>query len=74
MSLFAQLALIAHLSPATTINIVPLINILWLIGRIAFMYGYPERRFFGFFIGGFPTAGVTIAAIYYLLVNQIFGY
>lgn len=73
MSIVAQLTLIASLSSAATIKLVPLINVLWLIGRIAFVYGYPDKRLFGFFLSFYPTLGMVTAATYYVITNQMLG-
>ena len=70
--LFAcQLILVTYLTGKQTLNVVPLLNILFIVGRIFFFLGYPKYRGFGFTLGFVPLF-IAIAYTSYRYV-KLFG-
>jgi len=55
MSAFAQIISISFIDKALLIRVIPLINILFIIGRITFWLGYPKYRTFGFMCSAIPN-------------------
>jgi len=55
LSVFAQIISISFIDKSILIKLIPLINILFIVGRISFFYGYPNRRTFGFLCSAIPT-------------------
>lgn len=53
--LFAsQLCLVTYLTGKQALNIIPSLNLLYIVGRIFFFLGYPKKRSFGFLLGFEP--------------------
>jgi hypothetical protein len=55
MSAFAQIISISFIDKSILIKVIPLINILFVIGRITFWLGYPKYRTFGFMCSAIPN-------------------
>jgi len=55
MSAFAQIISISFMDKSLLIKVIPMINILFLIGRITFWLGYPKYRTFGFMCSAVPN-------------------
>lgn len=64
VSLLAQSVAIVYLTPAQVINVIPLANILFYIGRIAFWLGYPKFRTLGVVVTGAPNSLLIWFSIY----------
>lgn len=60
ISIFTQFALITFAEPHHLLRLIPLLNMLYLVGRIAFFAGYPKRRAFGFTVNVVPIAVVNV--------------
>jgi len=58
MSIMSQLILVTHLEPESILNVIPTLNLLFIMGRITFWLGYPKYRTFGFGVTAFPTIAV----------------
>ncbi len=54
LSAISQLILITNISESDILKTIPIINILFLIGRITFWLGYPRYRFFGITLSSIP--------------------
>lgn len=50
-----------YLSGAECLKYIPLINVLWLVGRVTFFLGYPEYRCYGWVFSNY----VNLAAVAY---------
>lgn len=48
ISVFSQLIFVSFAEPTTVLKLIPLINIVQFVGRVAFLAGYPMYRAFGF--------------------------
>jgi len=55
MSAFAQIICISFMDKSLLIKVIPMVNILFLIGRITFWLGYPKYRTFGFMCSAVPN-------------------
>jgi len=55
MTAFAQIISISFMDKSLLIKVIPMINILFLIGRITFWLGYPKYRTFGFMCSAVPN-------------------
>jgi hypothetical protein len=66
ISAISQLILVTDLEPETILNIIPALNVLLLIGRIAFWLGYPRYRGFGFTFFHFPIMATIGYNLYQL--------
>ena len=55
MSAFAQIISISFVDRTLLIKVIPLINILFFVGRITFWLGYPKYRTFGFMCSAIPN-------------------
>ncbi len=69
MSIFSQLILVTYLEPKVILNVIPVINLLFIVGRITFWLGYPTRRAFGFNLTNMPIIA-TLGYITYKLAKQ----
>lgn len=67
-----QLALIAYLDGIAVAKVIPLLNYLFVIGRIGFVAGYPNYRSFGFTVSFLPNGIAILFAGYKLLAEQMF--
>ena len=61
----AQICIIANLEGGKVIQVIPMMNVFFLLGRICFWFGYPKYRAFGMTMTMFPTS----LAIYFCLHN-----
>ena len=64
MSFTSQLILVTYLTPRQVLNIIPVINILFISGRIFFWLGYPKNRSFGGCLNLFPLLATMVYIIY----------
>lgn len=71
ISAFSQLILVSFAMPETVLRVIPLVNILQLIGRITFFIGYPKLRSFGMVCTLIPNA-VMVGYNLYRLVGFMF--
>ncbi|CAG2169349.1 unnamed protein product [Oppiella nova] len=55
LSAFAQIISISFIDKSLLIKVIPLINILFITGRVAFWWGYPKNRTFGFMCSAIPN-------------------
>ena len=62
LSVCTQLVLVTYLEPRQIITVIPVMNIMFIVGRVLFFLGYPNYRGPGFQMTSFPT----IAAIGYV--------
>lgn len=69
ISVVGQVTLITFLESEKIISIIPLINVLYLIGRIFFWIGYPKFRAFGMTVTMFPIS-LSIFFILYRFVSH----
>jgi hypothetical protein len=60
LSLLAQLALLPHLSLLQLRDVLPIMNALFLFGRLLFLIGYPIHRSSGFALGLVPTSAAIL--------------
>lgn len=63
VSVFSQLIFVSFAEPSRILHVIPYVNIVQFIGRVAFFAGYPYKRAFGFQCTILPN---TILAIYNL--------
>ena len=71
MSLTSQLILVTYLTPKQALNIIPVLNLLFITGRIFFWLGYPNNRGFGITLNLVPTFA-TILYINYRYFGLFF--
>lgn len=64
ISVISQLILASYADGGVILKYIPLVNILQLIGRIAFFAGYPLKRGFGFACTVFPNVILVFYNIY----------
>ena len=48
MAVLSQLILVQHLDGEHTLNFIPALTLLFIVGRITYWLGYPQHRLFGF--------------------------
>lgn len=72
MSSFAQIISISFIEANILIKIIPLINILFIVGRIAFFFGYPKYRTFGFMCSAIPNTLLINYNLYKFIQNLFF--
>lgn len=72
-SLVMQSILISFLTPDEVVNFVPLINVLFFVGRITFWLGYPLFRTFGFMTTSIPTS-IGLGVCVYRCLTKHFGF
>ncbi|RWS24233.1 hypothetical protein B4U80_00130 [Leptotrombidium deliense] len=65
-----QLLLITYLDADLIIKVIPLMCAFFVVGRIAFFFGYPKHRLFGFVVTSFPHH-IAIAFSMYKLFTSI---
>lgn len=71
-SLVMQSILISFLTVDEVVKFVPLINVLFFVGRITFWLGYPLLRTFGFMTTSLPTS-VGLGVCVYRCLTKHFG-
>jgi len=64
ITLITQLSVISYLSGYYVIRVIPLMNLFYFIGRIAFFIGYPRYRTFGFITTQVPPLIAAAFAAY----------
>ena len=71
LAILLQTASLHYLSPVQVMNLAPLFNAFFLVGRIAFWIGYPKRRSLGFSMNIGSSMIMTLFTIYHFVVNQL---
>jgi hypothetical protein len=71
MSIMSQLILVTHIEPNCILNVIPVINILFIIGRIMYWFGYPNYRGGGFALTVIPTIAVICFNTYKFVMIYI---
>lgn len=71
LSAFAQIVLIVHMTGTQVASVIPLINVLHLMGRICFWLFYPRFRSFGFILSFLPTNIALGFGMYMLFAEQV---
>ena len=71
MSFTSQLILITYLTPKQVVNIIPVLNLVFIVGRITFWLGYPFNRGFGMTLNMVPLFA-TISFINYRYFGLFF--
>lgn len=66
LSVLLQLAFVSFADPSYTLRLIPAINIVQFVGRIAFFAGYPMYRTFGITCSLFPNTGLLVYNLYKL--------
>lgn len=66
LSIFSQLAFVSFADPTTTLKLIPAINLVQFVGRIAFMLGYPMYRTFGIALTFHPSVILVVYNLYRL--------
>ncbi len=64
MTAVSQLILITHLDAITIVEVIPALNLLFIIGRITFWLGYPKYRAFGFMVTNLPIGFIIVYNLY----------
>lgn len=72
ISSLSQMIYITFVSTESVLKYIPLVNLLQFIGRIAFMYGYPMKRAFGYWLTLWPNLILNVINIYYLLIYILY--
>jgi len=68
-SVVGQISLLSCLDSNKTVSIIPLLNVIWVFGRILYWLGYPKYRAFGMTLTVFP---VSLALFF--VVHSFFNY
>jgi len=63
-SVASQVTLISFLESEKVVTIIPVMNVLFLIGRITFWLGYPRFRTFGITVTMFPSSLALFFSVY----------
>lgn len=66
LSVIAQLAFVSFADPSLTLKLIPAINLVQFIGRVAFFVGYPMYRTFGFNLTLVPNLLLILYNLYRL--------
>ena len=69
----AQMCLVSWINGKSTQVIIPLINILFVVGRILFWLGYPKRRSAGMAMTLIPSIIISVYCLFQLLSNLSYG-
>ena len=64
VSITIQVSVITYLTGEEVVRCIPIVNIMYFAGRVAFWFGYPKYRTFGFCLNFFPTCILTAYALY----------
>lgn len=59
-STIVQVSVITYLSGDEIVRCIPIMNVMYFVGRAAYWFGYPKYRTFGFCVTFFPT--IIVAA------------
>ncbi|RWS17039.1 hypothetical protein B4U79_13193 [Dinothrombium tinctorium] len=63
---FSQFIVISNLTSQLIVKIIPLVNVLYFIGRFAFLLGYPKYRTFGVILSFTPITALNAYNLYKL--------
>lgn len=69
-SLLMQISLVSYLTGNEVVKYIPLINILFFVGRVTYFLGYPKFRTFGFLTTSIPTTVGTLFCVHQLLTKH----
>jgi len=72
MSAFAQIISVSFIEVKLLIKIIPIVNLLFLIGRLTFWLGYPKYRTFGFMCTTIPNTLLITYNLFKFLDNFYF--
>ena len=72
ISFAAQVSLITWIRGIDTQVIIPVVNILFVVGRVLFWLGYPKRRSPGMVFTMFPSMLMTAYSLFQLLTHMSF--
>lgn len=64
VSLVVQVSAITYLTGEEVVRCIPVMNVMFFIGRVSFWFGYPKYRTFGFCLSLFPTGIVCVYVLY----------
>lgn len=64
LSVLAQLIFVSFAAPECILKVIPLVNVIQFVGRIAFFAGYPFKRSFGFTCTMLPTMALVVYDAY----------
>jgi hypothetical protein len=64
LSSVSQVILVSYISPEMIVNAIPACNLLFIVGRIAFLIGYPMKRGFGYSLTILPTIVIMAYNLY----------
>lgn len=65
MSIISQVTVIGFLEPEKVVSMIPLVNVLYFIGRFLFFMGYPKKRGFGLCFSMVPVTLAVYLAVYH---------
>ncbi|XP_054153705.1 uncharacterized protein LOC128952346 [Oppia nitens] len=71
LSVFAQLILVTYLNPGQVLNVIPVMNGLFFVGRVLFFIGYPNYRGLGFQLSAFPSMAAIGYVGYRYVLNLV---
>lgn len=68
LNVVGQLALSTYLEPQN-LRLIPALVLAFVVGRILFFIGYPNKRGAGFMLTFFPTIATYLANLYFLVTS-----
>lgn len=71
ISIIAQISMLTYLEGEQVTRVIPMVNSLFLIGRITFWLGYPFYRTFGFIFTFFPSLLMVFFSLYRFLYSHL---
>ena len=71
LAIISQTAALPYLTPVQVLNLVPLFNGFFFVGRVLFWLGYPKRRSFGFSTSMIPTSIAIFYTAYQFTVRHL---
>jgi hypothetical protein len=66
LSLLAQLGLLCHLTSYQVLRYIPLMNVIFVLGRVLYALGYPKYRTAGFVMNFFTSIGANALNLFML--------
>ena len=71
ISVISQVTVITFLEAEKIISIIPVMNLLYFIGRILFYFGYPKFRSFGMTVTMFPASLAIYFSFYRFIIHWL---
>ena len=71
LSIIVQVSAITYFSGEEVLRCIPIVNAMYFVGRIAFWFGYPKYRTFGFCLTIFPTTLLCMYSVYKFAVMHL---